>query len=110
MKSRLLGVVLAAAFLFDVAAVPVAEAQRERTESHSGAYGTGAAIANIWYVPGRALVCGGTVLIAATVMTLTLGHSYDDASRVARGGCSGPWLVQRKDIRQASEQKPPDAP
>jgi hypothetical protein len=55
-------------------------------------------------------MCGGSVLIAAIVMTLTLGQSYDDAVFVARGGCSGPWLVEPTDMRRAVEQKSPHSP
>jgi hypothetical protein len=34
-------------------------------------------------------------------MTLTLGQSYDSASELMHGGCSGPWIVRSADIRQA---------
>ena len=114
--SRFLGVVLTAALLVGGAVAPVAEAQpsqpaaQTRTDGHAAAYETGAAIANVWYAPGRALVCGGSVLIAAIVMTLTLGQSYDAAAVVARGGCSGPWLVEPADMRRALEQPVPESP
>jgi hypothetical protein len=62
---------------------------------------TGAVVANIWYVPGRALLCGGTAVIAGIVMTVTLGQSYDSASELMHGGCSGPWTVRANDIRQS---------
>lgn len=61
----------------------------------------GAVVADLWYVPGRALVCGGSAVIAGVVMTLTLGQSYDSASELMHGGCSGPWIVRPRDIRQA---------
>jgi hypothetical protein len=61
----------------------------------------GAIAADLWYVPGRALVCGGSAVIAGVVMTLTLGQSYDSASQVMHGGCSGPWVVRPRDVRQA---------
>ena len=62
---------------------------------------TGAMAANIWYVPGRALLCGGAAVIAGVVMTVTLGQSYDSASELMHGGCSGPWTVRANDIRRA---------
>ena len=61
----------------------------------------GAVVADIWYVPGRALLCGSSAVIAGLVMTLTLGQSYDSASELMHGGCSGPWIVRSADIRQA---------
>jgi hypothetical protein len=61
----------------------------------------GAAVANVWYVPGRALLCGAGATISAVVMTVTLGQAYDSASELMHGGCSGPWLVSPGGIRQA---------
>jgi hypothetical protein len=61
----------------------------------------GAVAANVWYVPGRALVCGASALLAGAVLTLTFGQSYEDASQVMHGGCAGPWKVQAEDIRDA---------
>ena len=61
----------------------------------------GAVMADIWYVPGRALLCGSSAVIAGLIMTLTLGQSYDSASELMHGGCSGPWTVRSADIRQA---------
>ena len=61
----------------------------------------GSVAANLWYVPGRALVCGASAISAGIVMIVTLGQSYDDASELMHGGCGGPWLVRPSDIRQA---------
>lgn len=114
--SRSLGVVLVAVLLVRAAVAPIAEAQQSQpavqteTDRRAGTYETGAAIANVWYAPGRALICGSSVLIAAIVMTVTLGQSYDDAAVVARGGCSGPWLVEPTDMRRALEPKSPESP
>ena len=61
---------------------------------------TGSIAANIWYVPGRALTCGLGAISAGLVMTVTLGQSYEEASQLMHGGCSGPWVVGPSDIRQ----------
>jgi len=61
----------------------------------------GAIVADVWYTPGRALLCGGTAIIAGAVMTVTLGQSYESASELMHGGCSGPWIVRPADVRQA---------
>jgi len=60
----------------------------------------GSIAANIWYAPGRALICGLGAISAGLVMTLTLGQSYEEASQLMHGGCSGPWIVGASDIRQ----------
>jgi hypothetical protein len=110
---RLLVVVLAVVLVAGGTVLPTAEAQppvRPSGGDHEGAYTTGAVISNIWYVPGRALVCGGTVLLSALILTITAGHSYDDAAVVARGGCGGPWLIRSADVGQALEPKSSDSP
>lgn len=61
---------------------------------------TGAAVANVWYVPGRAIVCGASAVLSGFIMTITLGHSYDDAAQIMRGGCRGPWTVRPSDVRE----------
>ena len=63
-------------------------------DDHAGAVAT-----NLWYTPGRALICGTGTLLAGFVMTVTLGQSYDSASQVMRGACSVPWTVSDQDIR-----------
>jgi hypothetical protein len=110
---RFLAVVLAVVLAAGGTVLPLAEAQppvRPSGGDHEGAYTTGAVISNIWYVPGRALVCGGTVLLSALILTVTVGHSYDDAAVVARGGCGGPWLIRSADVGQALEPKSSESP
>ena len=60
----------------------------------------GATAANIAYVPGRGLMCGAAGLMSGVIMVLTLGQSYDSASQIMHGACSGPWWVRPSDIRQ----------
>lgn len=60
----------------------------------------GSIAANIWYAPGRALICGLGAITAGLVMTVTLGQSYEEASQLMHGGCSGPWVVSGSDMRQ----------
>jgi uncharacterized lipoprotein YbaY len=62
---------------------------------------TGAAVVNVWYVPGRALMCGGSALLAGAVLTLTLGQDYEGPARLMHGGCAGPWTVGAKEVRNA---------
>jgi hypothetical protein len=61
----------------------------------------GSNAANLVYVPGRGLLCGAGAIMAGIVMVVTFGQSYDSASELMHGGCSGPWTVRPSDIRQA---------
>jgi hypothetical protein len=61
----------------------------------------GSIAANLLYVPGRGLLCGGSAIMAGLVMVVTAGQSYDSASELMHGGCSGPWIVRPSDVRQA---------
>jgi hypothetical protein len=61
----------------------------------------GAVATNVWYVPGRALICGVSALLAGAAMTLTFGQSYEGASQMMHGGCGGPWTVEAEDVREA---------
>jgi hypothetical protein len=63
--------------------------------------GSGAVVANAWYAPGRAILCGTSALLAGLVMTITFGNLYDSASTFMHGACSGPWTLDAEDIRNA---------
>jgi len=62
---------------------------------------SGSVAANILYIPGRGLICGAGGLMAGVVMLITFGQSYESASEVLHGACSGPWSLTPSDIRQA---------
>ena len=59
----------------------------------------GAVASNFWYAPGRALICGTSAVLSGFVMTVTLGQSYEAASELMHGACSGPWTVSDQDVR-----------
>jgi hypothetical protein len=61
----------------------------------------GSIVANFWYAPGRAFVCAGSGIMTGLILTFTWGQSYEEASQIMHGGCSGPWIVRPSDIRQA---------
>jgi hypothetical protein len=62
----------------------------------------GASMADVWYVPGRALACVGAAALSVVTMTVTFGQEYETASEIMHGGCSGPWLVRPQEIRDAA--------
>jgi hypothetical protein len=95
---RIVGLALVAIFVVGCAShTPPAPANGRIPESDDE---TGSIAANIWYVPGRALVCGFGAISAGLVMTVTLGQSYEEASQLMHGGCSGPWVIGAIDMRQ----------
>ena len=53
-----------------------------------------------WWI-GRRLWDQAVGLTAGFVMLVTFGQSYDAASELLHGGCSGPWTLRPSDIRQA---------
>ena len=72
----------------------------ERTAAdHPELSTAGAIVGNIWYTPGRALTCTGGVILAAVVMSVTFGQSYDEGSDILHGACGGPWLIQKEDVK-----------
>jgi hypothetical protein len=96
MAQRYLSLILVAALLTGCA-------MHSRTEPGPRADDrAGAVAANVWYVPGRVLVCGMTALLVGVALTVTLGQVYDDASQIMHGGCAGPWTVKPDEIRDAA--------
>src|SRR5215813_2276711 len=73
-----------------------------RTAPEPGSDDTvGADGSNVWYVPGRALVCAGAGLLSVVTLTVTFGQEYETASEIMHGGCSGPWFSSPQEIRDA---------
>jgi hypothetical protein len=100
MKSRLLVVVLIGTALSGCAMhqkPPLAATARAPGPDDRA----GAVAANILYVPGHGLVCGGSAVLSGVAMLITFGHAYEAASQLMHGGCSGPWVLRASDIRQA---------
>jgi len=70
-------------------------------DSDKGAYDVGAGLANIVFVPGKAVLCvmGGTV--SAALLIITFGNAYREAAGLAREGCGGKWVLVGDDLRPA---------
>lgn len=75
--------------------------QRTGTE-HKAAYGVGAAVTNVFLVPGRAITCGVGGVVGVAVLALTFGTGYRAASSVWQEGCGGKWVVTGDDLRPDS--------
>lgn len=95
-QGRYVSVVLAAALLAGCAT-------HYRAQPAPGADDRAGAVAvNVWYVPGRAVMCGMTALVAGAVLTVTLGQDHEGASRLMHGGCAGPWTVGAQEVHNAA--------
>jgi hypothetical protein len=73
--------------------------------SHEGAYRTGAAVANVFVAPGRAIICGVGSVGAFAVMLLTFGTGYGTAKRVFEEGCVGKWTITPDDLRIENQRR-----
>lgn len=73
--------------------------RQDPRESESAAYDVGAAVANVFYVPGKGVLCflGGAV--GVFVMIVSLGSQPKTAAYFAREGCGGKWILTGDDIR-----------
>jgi hypothetical protein len=61
---------------------------------------TAAAVASdIFYVPGKAIVCGLSGLGWVITMTLTFGALYQESADFVKGGCGGQWVLTGEDIK-----------
>ena len=65
---------------------------------------TGAAILNVVYVPGKAILCGGGTLAGGLLMLLTFGSAYRAAVNIFNEGCGGNWTLSAYDV--AGKQPP----
>jgi hypothetical protein len=71
-------------------------------ESHLGesaAYNVGAGIANVFYIPGKGLLCGVGGAVGIFILFISLGSSPKPAAYFAREGCGGKWILTGDDLR-----------
>jgi hypothetical protein len=75
-------------------------------ESHLGesaAYNVGAGIANVFYIPGKGLLCGVGGAVGIFILFISLGSAPRPAAYFAREGCGGKWILTGDDLRPDSE-------
>jgi hypothetical protein len=68
------------------------------SSSTSGATAA-AVVGDIFYVPGKAIVCGLSGLGYVIAMTLTFGALYQESTDFVKGGCGGQWVLTGEDIK-----------
>jgi hypothetical protein len=67
-----------------------------------GDEGAVAGLSNVFYVPGKVIVCAGSGALWITVMAITLGFWYKEAAPILRGGCGGRWVVTGEDVHDST--------
>ena len=60
-----------------------------------------AAVSDVFYVPGKAIVCGVSGVLWIATMALTFGTLYQEATDFVKGGCGGKWVLTGEDIKPA---------
>ena len=53
----------------------------------------GAAVLNVVYIPGKAIICTAGLVTSTVLMLLTFGSAYGAARGVFLEGCSSPWAL-----------------
>jgi len=118
--SRILTVVVALAMLATGPLAPLAAAQQpapttpppmqpvappqdlpeqESRLAESAAYNVGAGIANVFYIPGKGLLCAIGGAAGFFILIVTNGSAPKPAAYFAREGCGGKWVLTGDDLR-----------
>jgi hypothetical protein len=84
-------------------ALPQPEPLRETRQAESAAYNVGAGIANIFYIPGKCILCAAGVTSGVLIMLFTIGSAPRPAAYFAREGCGGRWYLVGDDLRPEIE-------
>ena len=85
------------------APLPQPEPLRESRAGESAAYNVGAGIANVFYIPGKCILCAAGVTSGVLIMLFTIGSAPRPAAYFAREGCGGRWYLVGDDLRPETE-------
>ena len=83
--------------------LPQPEPLRETRMAESAAYNVGAGIANVFYIPGKCILCVAGVASGVFIMLITIGSGPRPAAYFAREGCGGRWYLVGDDLRPETE-------
>lgn len=76
---------------------PTSWAQEERVTPGKDA---AAAVSDVFYVPGKAIVCGVSGVLWIGTMAITFGSLYQESNDFVKGACGGKWVLTGKDIKE----------
>jgi hypothetical protein len=88
----------------DMPGAPVGVAQSEAPANNQAGYMAGAALASVFSVPGKVLLCTAGSLAGLGVMLATFGTGYKPAKFIFEEGCGGRWVVTPADLRRANAE------
>jgi len=71
--------------------------------SDAAAYNVGAGIANVFYIPGKCVLCVAGVASGVLIMLFTVGSAPRPAAYFAREGCGGRWYLVGDDLRPEAD-------
>ncbi|MGH7303235.1 MAG: hypothetical protein ACRELZ_08100 [Candidatus Rokuibacteriota bacterium] len=77
--------------------------EQESRLAEAAAYNVGAGVANVFYIPGKGLLCGLGGAVGIFILVISLGSSPRPAAYFAREGCGGKWILTGDDLRPDSE-------
>ena len=60
-----------------------------------------AAVSDVFYVPGKAIVCGVSGVLWIGAMVITFGTLYQESNDFVKGACGGKWVLTGEDIKPA---------
>jgi hypothetical protein len=73
--------------------------EQESHMAESAAYNVGAGVANVFYIPGKALLCGVGGAVGIFILIISIGSAPRPAAYFAREGCGGKWVLTGDDLR-----------
>ena len=73
--------------------------EQESHMAESAAYNVGAGIANVFYIPGKGLLCGLGGAVGIFILVVSIGSAPKPAAYFAREGCGGKWILTGDDLR-----------
>jgi len=98
-STRLLAGLLALLFVGTLALQSHAEDTSQPGEAPGAGATTAAAVSDVFYVPGKAIVCGVSGVLWVATMAITFGTLYQEAADFVKGGCGGQWVLTGEDIK-----------
>jgi hypothetical protein len=81
------------------------EMKPESRDAEMAAYNVGAGVANAFYIPGKAALCGLGGIVGIFVMIVSVGSAPKTAAGFAREGCGGKWILTGEDLRPDSDAR-----
>ncbi|MGH7396857.1 MAG: hypothetical protein ACRELW_04910 [Candidatus Rokuibacteriota bacterium] len=100
-SNRWIAALLALLLIGTLAPVSWAEDTSQAKREPSPGATAAAVVSDVFYVPGKAIVCGVSGVLWIGTMALTFGALYQEAADFVKGGCGGRWVLTGEDIKPA---------